>query len=269
MKKKILTMAVSLLLTTAAVAQSVAESKTLKELGGSTGIASKADIAVDAISMVRQAALRASAQALGGQAGRRDRVLEIRAMVDKEAAGLDRKYNFGRLILGAGFLPPVITKAENLMTVDSTSIRIGAAAYVIERGAAPAPTNPTWRQWLLLGLDAEAPSVENARAGLPRNPIEKKFFDREMEAAYVFGYEAASQAFDVNYAQLQKEYNGMLTYFELYQRGMVTAPKIRTMTNIVTKNGEKSIVTGDTYFVITTNTEFITDYEKWKPLGSN
>lgn len=246
-------------------AQSVADSPTLKSLGN---YREPTKAPGESLSLVRRTVISEAARVLGGQAGRRDRTIELRKQLDGMEFALDRQYEFGQFVLPGGFLPPVIIKSSDLMTVGDNYIRMGADRFEIYKGASPAPQNPSWRQWMYIGLAiSEPPSLEYVRAGTPKNREEQAFFDQELAAAYKEGRDAADRTLSVNYAELEKVYSGMRNFYELLARGMVTAPKIKSRQSIVTAEGRQVIVTGDTYFEVVTDTNFVMDAGAWKPLG--
>jgi len=73
--------------------------------------------------------------------------------------------------------------------------------------------------------------------------------------------------FDLNMSSLERTYLGMRRYYDLYARGVVTAPVIATASTIMRHEDPNTIAVGDTIFRITSQSSF-SSFEKWKPLDA-
>lgn len=222
------------------------------------------------LSPVREATLRASARALGTQTGLVERAQEIRAEVERRKAAMEKSFRFGDLVIGAGVLPPVLVHTENAATVTDDTMRLAGSIYKIKQPARFFSGAPSWRDWLLMGLPdeqhlPELPSNEQLR---PRDSQEHAFWEQEIKKAYLSGREQAQEVFDHNLSLLEEVYTGMRTFYDLYQRNMVSAPIIAKSQEIVTQDDPNTIVVGDTLFRITMPAQFKTNPEQWKPLAA-
>ncbi|WP_432263524.1 type IV secretory system conjugative DNA transfer family protein [Cupriavidus sp. TMH.W2] len=220
------------------------------------------------LSPVRTAALRATAQAIGTQTGMIERAREIGRVIDRRQADLDRSFRFGDLVMGQGVLPPVIVKTENARTVSKSAMRVAGAVYKIAEPARFQSGSPSWRDWLLMGLPTvdEMPALPTNEQLLPRDTEERKYWDQQVKAAFEDGRRQAQEIFDNNLANLKQVYIGMRTFYDLYQRGMVSLPEIARTQDIVNKDDPNTIVVGDTLFRITVNSDFVTKPDRWVPL---
>ncbi|QYY33644.1 type IV secretory system conjugative DNA transfer family protein (plasmid) [Cupriavidus pinatubonensis] len=220
------------------------------------------------LSPVRTAALRATAQAVGTQTGMIERAQEIGRVIDRRQADLDRNFRFGDLVMGQGVLPPVIIKTENARTTTKNAMRVAGAVYKISEPARFQSGSPSWRDWLLMGLPTadEMPALPTNEQLLPRDNEERKFWDQQVKAAYEDGRRQAQEIFDNNLANLKQVYIGMRTFYDLYQRGMVSLPEIARTQDIVNRDDPNTIVVGDTLFRITVNSDFVTKPDRWVPL---
>lgn len=220
------------------------------------------------LSPVRTAALRATAQAIGTQTGMIERAREIGRVIDRRQADLDRSFRFGDLVMGQGVLPPVIVKTENARTVSKNAMRVAGAVYKIAEPARFQSGSPSWRDWLLMGLPTadDMPALPTNEQLLPRDAEERKYWDQQVKAAFEDGRRQAQEIFDNNLANLKQVYLGMRTFYDLYQRGMVSLPEIARTQDIVNKDDPNTIVVGDTLFRITVNSDFVTKSERWVPL---
>lgn len=220
------------------------------------------------ISVVRQSILRKGAQTLATQTGMIDRAREIMEAVEVMRPQLDKAFRFGDLVMGAGVLPPVISSTRDAAVVQSDVMRLAGAVYRIEAPARFFTGAPNWRDWLLMGLltNSDVPALPSQEQLLPRNAAEKAFWQRVVKEAYEAGRKQAQFVFEDNLGQLQKTYLGMRTYYDLYQRGMVSAPVITREQDVVNRDDPNTIVVGDTVFRITLNSNFDENTKNWRAM---
>ena len=224
------------------------------------------------ISIVREVALREVALTVGAQAGLKDRSCEIERAINKQTDAMDQRFRFNALMMGVGMLPPVISEARDTVSIERTVMRIATFAYQIDEPAMLVDVAPTWRSWLYVGLDLtncsrgpEAPVLpDQAR---PKDDAERNFTKRELEKAYAAGRAQAESIFNTNLARLERTYRGMRRYFELYERGMVSAPELLASTDVISADDPNTMIVGNTVIRITNQAAFVTKPEKWKPLA--
>lgn len=224
------------------------------------------------ISVVREAALREVSSVVGAQAGLKDRSCELNKVIVDQTVELDKKYRFNSLMMGAGVLPPVITRAENSLVRDARVMRIANFAYHIDEPAVLVDVAPTWRNWLYVGLDvtdcgkpATVPSLSAQMR--PRDDAEKAFLRSELEKAYSHGRAQAQSIFEEDYSSLERTYRGMRMYFALYERNMISAPEIIAATDVVVKEDSNTMLVGNTVIRIAKDAGFVERHEEWKPLA--
>jgi len=218
------------------------------------------------VGLVRQTVLSESALVLGARAGLADRAREIIAILESRQVELDRRFSFGRLVLAQGVLPPVISESRDVVALDIVSMRVAGIIYKIDEPARFAMPTPTWRDWLLIGLDAAAPAAAAPIGELgPKTAAERVFWESRLRASYSDGREQAQQVFDSNFARLERTYEGMRKFFELVDRGMVTSPVIVSASDVVSREDPSTIAVGSTVFRITAGADF-TPAAAWKPL---
>lgn len=228
--------------------------------------------AEESISIVRETALRETAATVGARAGLHDRSCEIDAVLKKRAEALDRQFRFSSMMMGRGMLPPVISEARDTVSIGTSVMRIASRAYHLDEPAVLVDVAPTWRNWLYIGLTIEAcdkafKTPEVAPQQRPQNDKERAYFNQVLQASYKAGRAQAQQAFDLNLARLERTYQGMRRYFELYERGMVSAPMLISETDVVAMDDPNTMLVGNTVIRITTNAAFVQKPEKWKPLA--
>lgn len=220
------------------------------------------------LSPVREAALKGAANTLGMQTGLIERAREINKEIEARRSRLENTYRFGDLVIGSGVLPPVLVATENASSVTDNTMRLAGSIYKIIQPARFFSGAPSWRDWLLLGLpvDEPLPAPPREEQLLPRNGDETIYWQLQIKEAYASGRAQAQEIFDNNLAALEQVYVGMRTFFELYQRRMVSAPVIAKSQEIVTQDDKNTIVVGDTFFRITMPAEFKTNPKEWKAL---
>lgn len=229
---------------------------------------SAAGTSIPRLSPVREAALRDTARALGVQQGLGERSREIESQLKRRRAELDATFRFSDLMMGAGFMPAVISEAQDAVAVDATVMRIASRVYRIDEPARPVAVPPTWRDWLLLGLNPGLrPHVPTEAAVLPRDDEERAFWRAELRAAYNVGRKQADEIFELNVARLERTYLGMRRFYDLFARGMVTAPTIVASSSVIDREDPNTVVVGGTVFRITAGTTFVEETKAWVPLG--
>lgn len=226
-------------------------------------------VSVVRLTPVREAALRDAAIRLGVQWGLGDRSREIFNVMKDMNNELDRRYEFGALMMGVGFLPPVISEARDSVAIEGTTMRVAKLIYKIDEPPRPVRIAPTWRDWLYVGLDPDlrpvAPTVESL---LPRDETEKAFWKRELDRSYIEGQAQANEVFDLNLARLNRTYDGMRRYYDLYKRGVVTAPMIASASSVLSRSDPNTVIIGNTVFSITVSAEFNSKTDEWVPLAN-
>lgn len=231
---------------------------------------SKADQvqATQRLTPVREAALRDAAILLGAQWGLGDRSRQIVAQIEAKATKLDRRYEFGALMMGVGFLPPVISEARDAVAIEGTTMRVAKVIYKIDEPPRPVRVAPTWRDWLYVGLDPELrPAAPTDAVSLPRDDNEKAYWKAEMRKSYEQGQIQADEVFQLNLARLERTYDGMRRYYDLYKAGIVTAPRIAEASSIFTQEDSNTVVIGNTVFSVTVAAGFNGKTNEWIPLA--
>lgn len=227
-----------------------------------------AELNASGVSVVRESALRDTATALGVQWGIGDRSREISQRLSRLAPELDRRFGFGRLTLGAGFLPPVIHETRDALAVAGNVLRIAKRTYTIEEPPRPVAVVPTWRDWLFLGLDESLkPSLPAHPALLPRDQHEIALWKRALSAAYAEGRAQAEEAFQLNLARLKSTHEGMERYYDLWKRGVVSAPVIAQVDTLVDRTDPNTLIVGGAVIRVTVPADFVETPGKWVPLA--
>lgn len=220
------------------------------------------------LSAVREAALRETARVLGAQAGLGDESRRILKSIQGLERDLDATYRFSELVMGGNILPPVISEARDAVAVEATLMYVSSAVYRIDEPARPVFSPPTWRDWLLVGLNPDLKPVPPTDPQLlPRDEVEQAYWTRQLDDAYKMGVQQAQEILEVNNARLKRTYKGMRLFFDLKARGMVTEPKVVASTSLIDRQDKNTVAIGTTVFKIVQPTDFVEKPDKWKPLG--
>lgn len=222
----------------------------------------------EALTPVRQAALGETAQLLGSQRGFGERSKEIIDQINGMSAKLDKAYQFNAMMMGAGFLPPVIDEATGAVTMDQTTMRVTGKIYTIIEPARPVMVAPTWRDWLMSGLDPTLrPPLPEHASLFPRDEAERLYWRSELKKSYEAGRGQANEIFELNKAKLERTYLGMRRFYQLYAAGVVTAPQVVSDSTMVDREDGNTVLIGSTYWRIVKPTDFVDDHKQWRPLG--
>lgn len=223
--------------------------------------------AASSVGLVRRSILTEAAMRLGTQAGLADRAKIIVAEIKRREVQLDARYRFQALIMDAALLPPVIVETRDAVALDTAVMRVAKATFRIVEPPRFVDVAPTWRDWLYLGLvGLDAPVAVEPEAA-PKTPGERELWEKDLRAAYLEGERQAQRIFEVNLATLNRAYDGMRTYYDLYARKMVSAPVLVAATDVATMDDPSTMVVGSTIFRVTVNPRFVDDAREWVPLG--
>lgn len=219
------------------------------------------------LSAVREMALREVGQALGARIGFAERSREILRLLEQRAGDLDTRFDFGRLVIGNNVLPPVISESRDAVSIESAVMRVAGIVYRIDEPARFAVPSPTWRNWLWMGLDSAPVLPPDLTGSLPSTPEEQAYWSRMVQEGHALGRQQAQETFDLNMAMLERTYAGMRRYYDLWNRGVVTAPVIASAEQLMRFEDDNTVAVGDTVFRITAPAGF-TRPQEWQPLDA-
>lgn len=226
------------------------------------------------MSVVRKTILREAATTLGARAGMSSKGCAIKNEIELRANLLDRRFRFSELLMGKGLLPPVISEAVDSVALTQKALRWSSKVYTLDEPARLVVHAPTWRDWLYVGLPldkcGEKLNIVNttiSSAHRPANVDEEEYFKKILAQAYDQGVETSQVMFETNLARLDRAYTGMRNYFDLYQRGIVSAPIIVSNTDVVNNDDPNVLLIGDTLIRISLQPTFVARPEEWIPLS--
>lgn len=218
---------------------------------------------------MRRQALQEIAGALGASGGLAYRTNQIKAEVDCYATDLDKLYDFKKLIIDNGVLPPVLTEGlGNYAQENADQVRIADKIYKIEEKAKFVSVYPTWRNYLRFTF----PSYEMPEAAyLPKNDAEKAVWDAAVKEGWDRGVKQANEIYETSYAKLDRDYKGMIKYKILLAEGLVT-PTVIGKQNLGVTGGGREMSINDQVFRIMDHSALNSNKSEWKveyPVSNN
>lgn len=216
-----------------------------------------------AISSIREQGLKETALTLGAQSGLAYRSKQINASLEKKSNYLSNVFNFAPLMLAHSVVPPVLVQADNTLSLSGPdSLRISDKTYRIAKQAAFVTAPPTWRNYLWMTF--KTPELPN-KTLLPRNPQEETIWKKYILIGWNKGVPQADQIFNVNLAQLKRDYQGMLLYRDLLAKHMISEPFVAKTDLGVTGDGN-GININDQVLRITATPQLQTNSKEWQPI---
>lgn len=212
----------------------------------------------------RLSEVRNAAAALGAQAGLADRTRQIQAALLARAAQYDRVFDFSRLMIEPGLLPPVISEGRDAYHQENDSeARASDRVFRIERPARIVSAPPTWRTYLLAD---PTPALAPNAAVVPRNKAERQVWDDFAARGWEEGVAQADANFQSNLARLTQDFQGMLRFKMLYEQGLVSMPRLNRETLGVTGGGNEMAI-GDRIIRISSQALLDANSRNWSTKG--
>lgn len=235
----------------------------------SSKISSNKDTQKSTVNGMRKDALQEIALSLGASGGLAYRTNQIKTEVNCYSDKLDAIFDFKKLIIDNGVLPPVLTEGlSNYAQNDSDQVRIADKIYKIEEPAKFVSVYPTWRDYLRFSYPTyEMPE----RSYLPKSAEEKEIWDKAITIGWNNGIKQANELYEKSYAKLNRDYKGMIKYKILLAEGLVT-PTIIGKQNLGVTGGGKEMSINDQIFRITDHSALNPNKSSWKveyPVSNN
>lgn len=212
------------------------------------------------INSVRAEMLQNAAMAFGTQAGLANAGAYINRKLETKSGILDSTYDFRKIQLEPGFLPPVITEGRDAYNQPAEDeVRAADTIYKIEFPARIVNATPDWRTYLFVNVtEPETPN----KAVLPQTSAESKLWDKYIKMGWEQGYEQASDLYEIGLNRLNRDFKGMLRYKKLYEMGMVTKPKL-SKTELGVTGGGNEMSIGDRIIKKTQDAELNPKTKTW------
>lgn len=204
--------------------------------------------------------IRTAALAYGAQTGYYVRGKQINDVLKSKTSYYDKVFNFSILQLEEGLLPPVISEGQDAYNQPSdNSVRAADKIYKIESPAKLVNTVPHWQEYLYVRYTK--PELPNDSV-LPTTSEQKTLWDQFVEMGWAKGVEQAENSFKSNVGRLNRDFNGMIRFKNLYERGLVTKPMVAKTELGVTGGGDEMAI-GDRLIEITSKASLNPNEKTW------
>lgn len=210
---------------------------------------------------IRQQALQEAAQALGMQAGLNYESTQIDTILQKNAEELDQIFDFNQVMYQDNVMPPVITKASNLVNINPTgdTIRIAGQTYNIISPAKFVTAPPSWRDYLWQSYPQPALPDKSV---LPENSQEQAFWRVNLLQGWNQGINQAIAIFGINLNLLERDFNGMLLYKQMLVQNKVSPYYVNHTEQGITGNAHHMVIDDQT-LQITTQPQLLYQSQRW------
>ena len=200
------------------------------------------------------------ATSVASSAALANKMSEINISLERNASHLDKIFNFSKLILTPGVLPPVLVEGNiNYAQNSEDEVRISDKIYKIESKAKFISNYPTWRNYLKMSF---------ASFSMPNKPFdykndqEKLIWDEGIKNGWKMGERLALSMFDNAYNRMERDFNGMILFRILQAQGLIT-PTIIAGANLGVTGGGKEMTINDQVFRITEHSSLNPDAKSW------
>lgn len=214
------------------------------------------------ISEIRKNVLVEFASSYGVSSGLNWELNKIKnADLSRNEAKFDRLYDFSKLIIENGVLPPVLQEGQSNYAQESPDeVRISDKTIGIVSPAKFVSVYPTWRDYLVFSI----PEFEKPpKSFLPQNDAESALWDEWARKGWENGVQQAKTMYQSSLSRLDRDYNGMLMFKILLAQGLVTPTLIAKHNLGVTGNG-KEISINDQIFRIVDHSALVPNEKEWK-----
>lgn len=179
----------------------------------------------------------------------------------KNEARFDSLYDFSKLIIDNGVLPPVLEEGLSNYAQDSPNeVRTSDKTISIVSHAKFVSVYPTWRDYLIFNIpEFETPP----KSYLPQNDAESALWDEWARKGWDGGVQQAKVMYQSALSRLDRDYNGMILFKILLAQGLIT-PTLISKHNLGVTGDGKEISINDQIFRIVDHSSLVPDTKEWK-----
>lgn len=210
---------------------------------------------------IRRQALVELGSSIGASSGLVFRSEQIKKEVNQNGDRLDALFDFTKMAIDNGVLPPVLTEGlSNYAQESSDVVRIADKIYKIEAPAKFVSSYPTWRSYLIFSF----PQPEDPPAAfLPKDATERGIWDEAVKFGWSKGVSQANNIFETSFNRLTRDYLGMIKYKVLLAEGLIT-PTIIAKQNMGVTGGGLEMSINDQVFRIADHSALNPNKNDWK-----
>lgn len=190
-------------------------------------------------------AIREIGLTIGIQQGRAWRQGQINDQLNKMHDWLSTTWNFEQVMIDGMYLPPRVDEIKGHMEKqDDGSLRVIRHGFRIASEPTLVIETPSYLNYLRQIPDEfEQPNP----LGLPqRGTREVPVWEAAVEEGWAIGVKLANREFDMDMSLLRRDYDGMMRYIDLVNRGLLSAPQLHAeKRGVVISADGKSLNVGD------------------------
>lgn len=208
---------------------------------------------------------------IGAQSGYLQQMRWLEKEIEKKKHQLDSIFDFSAIIRQINqpenhqfLVPPSVEESENHINVSSSGniLTTTGREFSIIKEAHLSPTPPDWRSFLFVELAAlEEPKLPHPSL-LPVFFDEREAWKNNVREGWVAGIKNANQEMKHRIRALDREFNGILKYAILIEKGLVKAPKVSRVAENVIAQG-KSLSIQRNHYQIDLGAEFNPETSTW------
>ena len=204
---------------------------------------------VSIFSNIRERAILQAAESFGSQAGYCSGVQTWNAWAHTHDSVLNGAYDFSSLLVDGGrVLPPVILEDSNAFRQKGRAVAITAqTTWHIYHYGKIVSVAPTWRDYLLQSC---APPLKPNPVLLPKTDADRAAWKAGIQKGWAMGETAAKEGFKLGLHRMTRDYAGMLRFWLLHKRGVMSAPVLSTGVVSMRVNG-RTLNVGERIFRLT------------------
>lgn len=212
---------------------------------------------------IRGKAIEQAAESYGSQAGYCMGVHEWNNWAKAHSEVFDKAYDFASLLVDGGrVLPPVILEDTSSYLQKGRSLAITAqTTWHILHYAKIVSVAPVWQDYLIQSC---APPLKPNPVLIPKNSADRVAWREGIEKGWAAGMKAAKQGFSLNLHRMTRDYAGMLRFWLLQKKGVMSAPILSTGTVSMKVDG-RTLSVGERIFRLTSNGQFQSP-KQWNPV---
>jgi defect-in-organelle-trafficking protein DotC len=212
---------------------------------------------------IRERAILQAAESFGSQAGYCAGVAQWNAWAHWHAKILNDAYDFSSLLVDGGrVLPPVILEDSDSYLQKGKDLAVTAqTTWHILRYGRIVSVAPTWRNYL---LQTCASPLKPNPVLLPKTPEDRAAWKEGIQKGWEAGESAARKGFLLGLHRMTRDYAGMLRFWLLHKRGVMSAPLLSTGT-VSTQVDGRTLSVGQRVFRLVGQGSFKMPKE-WKPV---
>lgn len=227
--------------------------QTLGDLMGMRGSSVK-QAAKSNLDKIRKAAIEEASEIYGAQSGYCAEVKSYDLQVVTHQDMLQKTFNFGSILLDGGrVLPPIIEQEDQTFYTNGSKYAVTTQkVWKIIQDPMIVSAAPDWRQYLY--LTCTPPNKPNALL-LPVSSGDISAWTEGAKKGWAAGVRQAQMAEKLGLHRLTRDYTGMLEFYKLYERNLVSAPILATGHTAVVVNGHTMSV-GQTIYRLTATSGF-------------